>query len=101
VLAIFVPIAYRLLLLRGLERLDASAPARRAFSEVDLHIMANAPSNRSLKAPRTVSDALKHLARLGGHIKNNGPPGWQTLGWGYEKLLALRLGWEMAMAAKM
>jgi hypothetical protein len=71
VLALFVPIAYRLLLLRGLERLDASAPARRAFSEVDLHIMANAPSNRSLQAPRTVSDALKHLARLGGHIKNN------------------------------
>jgi hypothetical protein len=101
VLALFVPIAYRLLLLRGLERLDSSAPARRAFSQTDLHIMANAPSNRSLQAPRTVSDALKHLARLGGHIKNNGPPGWQTLGWGYEKLLTLRLGWEMAMAAKM
>lgn len=101
VLALFVPIAYRLLLLRGLERLDSGAPACRAFSETDLHIMANAPSNRHLQAPRTVSDALKHLARLGGHIKNNGPPGWQTLGWGYEKLLTLRLGWEMAMAAKM
>lgn len=101
VLALFVPIAYRLLLLRGLERLDSGAPARRAFSETDLHIMANAPSNRHLEPPRTVSDALTHLARLGGHIKNNGPPGWQTWGWGYEKLLTLRLGWEMAMAAKM
>lgn len=101
VLALFVPIAYRLLLLRGLERLDSDAPARRAFSETDLHIMANAPSNRNLQPPRSVADALKHLARLGGHIKNNGPPGWQTLGWGYEKLLTLRLGWEMAMAAKM
>ena len=100
VLALFVPIAYRLLLLRGLERLDSNAPARRAFSETDLHIMANAPSNRSLKPPRTVTDALTHLARLGGHLKNNGPPGWQTLGWGYEKLLTLRLGWEMAMAAQ-
>jgi hypothetical protein len=101
VLALFVPIAYRLLLLRGLERLDSGAPARRAFSETDLHIMANAPSNRNLQPPRSIADALKHLARLGGHIKNNGPPGWQTLGWGYEKLLTLRLGWEIAMAAKM
>jgi hypothetical protein len=100
VLALFVPIAYRLLLLRGLERLDSSAPAHRAFSETDLHIMAHAPSNRSLQPPRSVADALTHLARLGGHIKNNGPPGWQTLGWGYEKLLTLRLGWEMAMAEK-
>lgn len=101
VLALFVPIAYRLLLLRGLERQDSTAPAHRAFSKTDLHIMANAPSNKRLGPPRTVADALTHLARLGGHIKNNGPPGWQTLGWGYEKLLTLRLGWEIAMAAKM
>ena len=33
-------------------------------------------------------------------IKNNGPPGWQTLSWGYEKLLTLRLGWEMALASR-
>lgn len=98
VLALFIPIAYRLLLLRGLERMNSSAPALRAFSRTDLHIMANAPSNRALGPPRTVADALTHLARLGGHIKNNGPPGWQTLSWGYEKLLALRLGWEMAVA---
>lgn len=100
VLALFVPIAYRLLLLRGLERLDSSAPASRAFSRTDLHIMANAPSNHTLRPPRTVADALAHLARLGGHIKNNGPPGWQTLSWGYEKLLALRIGWEMALASR-
>lgn len=100
VLALFVPIAYRLLLLRGLERRDSTAPALRAFSRTDLHIMANAPSNRALEPPRTVADALTHLARLGGHIKNNGPPGWQTLSWGYEKLLTLRLGWEMALASR-
>jgi hypothetical protein len=26
------------------------------------------------------------MARLGGHLKQNGEPGWQTLGRGYEKL---------------
>lgn len=100
VLALFVPIAYRLLLLRGLERLNSRAPAILAFSPTELHIMAHAPANGGLKPARTVGDALLHLARLGGHIKNNGPPGWQTLGRGYEKLMALRLGWEMALASK-
>jgi hypothetical protein len=98
VLALFVPIAYRLLLLRGLERLDPAAPATSVFSATDLEIMRRAPSNRALPLPKTVADALLHVARLGGHIKNNGRPGWQTLAWGYEKLLTLRLGWELAQA---
>jgi hypothetical protein len=100
VLALFVPIAFRLLLLRGLERLDSGAPATRAFSSTDLHIMAGAPANCRLPPPKTIAQAMLHLARLGGHIKNNGPPGWQTLSWGYEKLLVLRLGWEMALASR-
>lgn len=94
VLALFVPIAHQLLVLRGIERSDTRLSAKRVFSSTDLYILTNAPQNARLDPPRTVSDALRHLARLGGHIKNNGPPGWQTLGWGYEKLLVLRLGWE-------
>lgn len=100
VLALFIPIAYRLLLLRGLERADSELPAAKAFCRTDLHLLANAPSNLGRPEPRTVTDALAHLARLGGHIRNNGRPGWQTLAWGYEKLLTLRLGWELAMAVK-
>jgi len=30
-------------------------------------------------------------------MKNNGAPGWMTLGRGYEKLLLLRAGWQLAM----
>jgi len=100
VLALFVPIAYRLLLLRGLERLDARVSATRVFGHADLHLMVHAPSNRGLPAPKTLADAMIHLARLGGHIRNNGRPGWQTLAWGYEKLLTMRLGWELALAQK-
>lgn len=99
VLALFIPIAYRLLLLRGLERTRPDAPAQTGFSSTELHIMSQAPSNRALKPALTMNDALLHLARLGGHLRNNGPPGWQTLGRGYEKLLMLRLGWEMALAS--
>jgi hypothetical protein len=100
ILALFVPIASRLLALRGLERRNSRTSAKLAFSQTDLHLISHAPCNRELKQPRTISEALLQLARLGGHIKNNGPPGWQTLGWGYEKLLALRIGWEMALASR-
>jgi hypothetical protein len=98
VLALFVPIAHRLLRLRALERADSRARATKAFSNVDLQLMAQAPANSSHPPPRTVADALAHLARLGGHIRNNGRPGWQTLAWGYEKLLLMKLGWEAAMS---
>jgi hypothetical protein len=35
---------------------------------------------------------------LGGHLKSNGPPGWQTLGRGYIDLLLLEAGFRIAVA---
>ena len=40
------------------------------------------------------------IAALGGHIKNNGEPGWQVLGRGYEKLLVLEQGWIAGSGAR-
>lgn len=45
-------------------------------------------------------DALYQIARLGGHIKANGPPGWLTLQRGYEQLLLLEIGWVLAKRKK-
>ncbi len=42
----------------------------------------------------TASDVLAAIAELGGHVKNNGPPGWQVIGRGYDALLLLELGWR-------
>jgi hypothetical protein len=36
------------------------------------------------------------VAGLGGHIKNNGDPGWIVLGRGFEKLLIVELGYIAA-----
>ena len=49
--------------------------------------------DRCLKSHR---DYVEELARLGGHIKSNGPPGWQTLLSGYLDLMLLELGWRLA-----
>ena len=52
------------------------------------------------KLPRdpTVEEALYAVARVGGHIKSNGPPGWQVLGRGYDQGLLMEQGWLAAMA---
>lgn len=97
VLAILAPIAWRLLHLRGLARHAPKGGVRRAFSDLELTLMTQAPAARGCRAPRTIADGLALLARLGGHLKNNGAPGWITLGRGYEQLLLLRMGWEIAM----
>ncbi len=96
VLAILAPIACRLLWLRAMDRTNSNAPAASAFDAVSLELLQRDRATRGMRPPRTVGDAVALLARLGGHIKNNGPPGWMTLGRGYEKLLLLKAGWHMA-----
>ena len=44
----------------------------------------------------TVRQAMLAVAAEGGHIKNNGDPGWQVLGRGFEKLLDMELGYLIA-----
>lgn len=95
VFALFVPIAYRLLLFRGLQRRMPHAKVSTILSPTELLLLAHAPATRGLPSPKTIDDGVRQLARLGGHIKNNGDPGWQSIGRGYEKLLLLRVGWEL------
>ena len=97
--AVFAPIAYRLLLLRGLERQQPTASAREYFSDTELRILRSHDATRELAPLETLADAMLYLARMGGHLKHNGSPGWQTLGRGYEELLSLKAGWEAASAA--
>jgi hypothetical protein len=37
------------------------------------------------------------IAAIGGHIKNNGEPGWQVLGRAWQQILQLEHGWRAAM----
>jgi hypothetical protein len=53
---------------------------------------------RKLPAKPTVREALYALAGLGGHLKNNGDPGWRTLSKGWRKLLAYEAGYDLALA---
>ena len=91
-LALFLPIAWRLLLLRDLSRAVPAAPANFLLTSEQLKIL-NAISEKPLPDVPTVENVAYALARLGGHLKRNGPPGWQTLGQGFRTLLQAEIGW--------
>jgi hypothetical protein len=92
-LAIFAPVAWRLLLLRHLARTDAKAPASTALTAKQLEVLA-AVAKTPLPPRPTARDAMLAVATLGGHLKNNGDPGWLVLGRGMHDLLLLELGWR-------
>ncbi len=100
-LAMFVVIAWRILLLRTVARVRPEAPASDALNEEQVRVLQAVAKLGGPRLPKldipsdpTAQDALRAVAQLGGHISNNGPPGWQSLSRGYEALLLLQFGWR-------
>jgi Transposase DNA-binding/Transposase DDE domain len=91
-LALSLPIAVELLALRTLARADSKSPASTVLTTQQLAALRHI-SHRPLPKRPTVQDALWCIAGLGGHIKNNGAPGWQVLQRGMEKFVAFAAGW--------
>ena len=99
VLAIFLPIAWQLLRLRTLSHYDNEAPASKVLSQIQLTCLRTALWKRCkqvLPEAPTVRDALLAIAKLGGHLKRNGEPGWIVLMRGFKKLLNLVEGYILA-----
>lgn len=100
-LAVFSVIAWRLLLLRAVSRATPLAPADAVATARQLRVLRSLkrldhPRVRGVELPEhaTAHDVLLAVAKLGGHLKQNGPPGWQILGRGYDSLLLLEVGWS-------
>jgi Transposase DNA-binding/Transposase DDE domain len=98
-LALLIPIAWQLLLLRSLARDAHDAPATVVLSPRQLAVLrASAPGARLPVRP-TIRDALLVIARLGGHLRHNGEPGWLVLARGMQTLLVMEAGWAAAQQA--
>lgn len=96
-LAMFIPVAWRLLVARSLARTSPEAPASIVLTPVQQRLLVH---KLGLTTPLiTLEQATYAVARLGGHLRRNGPPGWQTLGRGFEALLLMQAGWRAAVAA--
>lgn len=98
--ALFVPIALQLLALRNLARQSPELNADTLFNSTRIEVLRHFTKGKLPAAP-TMREAMLGVAMLGGHIKNNGDPGWQVLGRGFETLLAYEAGWLAATGEKM
>jgi len=90
-LGIFIPIAWFILRLRN--------KANDIDSQAEFYIPAPLITilrNESGKSLLTTSEVLWEIARLGGHIKYNGPPGWLVIWRGLRELFTIYRGFQIA-----
>ncbi len=85
-LSLCIPIAAQMLLLRHVSREQPNAPAETVLSPDQLEALRTIV-RKPLSAKPTAHEVLLAIARLGGHLKGNGPPGWQTIHGGLEKVV--------------
>jgi len=95
-LAILAPIACQLLLLRSLARSSPSRPATDVLTPTQLTVLRAISARFKVPANPSVRDALYAVAGLGGFLRRNGEPGWQTIGLGFESLLEAEQVWNTA-----
>ncbi len=93
-LAVFAPIACSILALRSESRRASDEP-QTVLTPTQLEVL-GVLGRMKLPEQPTNQHVLLAVAALGGHIRYNGPPGWQTLHAGYVELLTLTRGWEAA-----
>jgi hypothetical protein len=100
-LAMFIPMAWHLLVLRHLGRADSPLPVTRCLDREQLLLLRKLLVRRRYRLPPrpAVRDVMLGIAALGGHIANNGPPGWVVLGRGLTRLLDAEVGWQLAREA--
>lgn len=94
-LAIYMPIAWMLLLLRTVARSSPETPAKAILTQTQLTAL-RAVAKQPLPQQATAQDVLMAIAALGGHIKYNGPPGWLVIARGLRDLMLIAQGWAAA-----
>jgi hypothetical protein len=91
-------VAMQMLELRYLSRHAPDAPAHTFFSTQQLRMLAALLPKASIPPDICIRDALLSVARLGGHLRRNGAPGWLTLYRGYTRLRDAEAGWRAMQA---
>lgn len=92
-LAYCLVIAYTLMLHRALVRFDTDRPANAILTNRQIRCL-RIMSEGKLPAKPTAKQALEHIAKLGAHLKRNGPPGWRVLSRGWQDLLRFEAAYE-------
>jgi hypothetical protein len=101
--AIYMVIAWRVMLMTLLGREVPEMPAEVLFTDVELEVLtAYANTRRDVKTPQCLGDAVRVVARLGGYQarKSDPHPGHQAIWVGYSELRSMSKGWLLARQAQ-
>jgi hypothetical protein len=99
-LALLAPVAWQLLLLRHLAHTTPDSPATAVLTVRQVDVLRASSVGTRLGRRPTVAEALHAIASLGGHLRQNGSPGWLVLGRGLQKLVLMESGWIAAEQAR-
>ena len=94
-LAIYMVIAWRVMLMTLLGREVPDLPAEVLFTELELEVLTvYAQSRRDLKPPERLGDAVRLVARLGGYLdrRRDPPPSHEVIWKGYVDLRSMSKG---------
>ena len=94
-LALLVPLAWQLLLLRNEARAFPDNSAATVLSPRQIDVLRRM-TKKGLPQSPTLADALYAIATEGGHVGKSRPPGLLTIGRGLEKLLWVEYGFALA-----
>jgi hypothetical protein len=86
VLALLVPAAWRLLVMRTIAAQQPVQDWRRVLAPLEFRILQRAVPKARLDERATAAQCYLAIAKLGGHLPRNGAPGWQTLHAGWRRL---------------
>ncbi len=97
-LALFVPMAWLLLRLRNVARDEPDRAGLQVLTADQIHLLRVLleKRRRRLAETPTVRDVMLGIAALGGHIKNNGDPGWLVLGRGFRRFAEAEEVWNLS-----
>jgi len=98
-LALLVPAAWHLLAIRVVARWPTKRPASDIVDETQLAVLRVLAPDVPLTSRATARDVMLAVAAIGGHVKQNGDPGWLVLGRGYEDFQRAELVWRAAQRA--
>ncbi len=91
-LALFLPVAWYLLRIQTTVAEAPNLQWRRLFSPAVVTAVRRLAPQLALRATATVEQVYLGIASIGGHLKRNGAPGWQTFIRGFADVVAALKG---------
>jgi Transposase DNA-binding/Transposase DDE domain len=99
-MALFVPIAWRLLAVRSLARDAGHRPASDMVDALQLEVLRFLAKDYKIPSTPTIKDVMLAIADIGGHIRQNGDPGWIVLGRGFDDFVKAEIVWRAALSQR-